>query len=145
MTLFKKVLELRSKQGMLHFTRWAIFQCKWFALHIHKISQPDKDGHCHSHPWNFISIILKGSYEETSLDLNDWPVCSDPTEILTLKKFLTISSMDRWGFHKIKRIVKGTVYSLFFTFGENKSWYYMVNGSMMEHSVYRQFKNEGKL
>jgi hypothetical protein len=35
-----------------------------FRLAIHQFHRSDNDRHYHDHPWNFISIILKGSYIE---------------------------------------------------------------------------------
>lgn len=145
MIFFKKVIEIRSKSGILHFTRWAIFKCKWFALYIHKISEADKDYHLHSHPWNFISIILKGSYKEESLIWHRWPHYPRPAKLLKPKGVWTVSRMNRQGFHKIHRIIKGPVYSLFFTYGKDMSWFYMVNDTKIEHTIYREMKNKGEL
>jgi hypothetical protein len=35
-----------------------------FRLVIHKFLRSDNDRHYHDHPWNFISFLLKGSYDE---------------------------------------------------------------------------------
>lgn len=136
MIFFKKILEIKSKAGILHFTRWAIFDSKYLRLYIHKINESDKD-HLHSHPWNFVSVILKGSYEEELLDWKGWPTKQKPPTTLNLKKFLTITFMNRFKFHKIKRIVNGPVYSLVLTLGDHKDWYYMVDDCMVESNIYR--------
>lgn len=115
MVFFKKVKEIRSKDGVLHFERFAIFEIKNFAsLYIHKIHESDKDPYLHTHPWNFISLILKGSYLEEV----------DTTESLILKTPGTISCAGRNFCHKIKEIIKGPVWTLFFVYGKNKLWYY---------------------
>src|SRR5690242_14456495 len=66
--MFKLVKKILSKEGVLHFRRWAIFECKWFNIYIHCISQSDQDTSPHSHPWSFLSFILKGSYGEELVD-----------------------------------------------------------------------------
>src|SRR5882757_8105423 len=136
MKFFKKVMEIRSKDGILYFTRWTIFKCRWFSLYIHKISERDEDFHLHNHPRNFISVILKGSYKEESLIWPYWPLSPRPAKLLKPKGFLTISYMNRQGFHRIHRIIKGPVYSLFFTYGKAMTWFHMVNYTKIEHNIY---------
>lgn len=139
MIFFQKVKTIKSKTGNVHFERWAIFETKYLSLYIHKIHKEDKDLHLHSHPWNFASIILKGSYIEEKLSIDLFGEEQPP--ILNTKKFLTISVMDRDDFHKIKSIVNGPVWSLFLTWGEHKNWYYWVNYVRIESDNYREIKN----
>lgn len=72
MNLIKKTIITRlghaGKEGDVpYLIRWTLefLTCKWFSVKIHKILLSDDD--ClHDHPWNFLSIILKGGYwEET--------------------------------------------------------------------------------
>lgn len=126
-------------------TRWTIFKCQWFTLYIDKILERDGDFHLHNHPQNLISVILKGSYKEESLTWPHWPLSPRPARLLGPKRFLKVSWMNRKSFHKIHRIIKGPIYSLFLTYGKDLSWFYMVNDTKIEHSVYRELKAEGKL
>lgn len=50
--------------GDPYLTRYCIFQCKWFSIKLHKIHKPDWDRYLHDHPWWFMSIILRGWYNE---------------------------------------------------------------------------------
>lgn len=45
-----------------YMRRW-IFQCRWFTVRLHNIKLPD-EYRPHNHPWNFVSILLKGQYME---------------------------------------------------------------------------------
>lgn len=45
-----------------YMRRW-IFQCRWFTVRLHKTQLPD-EYRPHNHPWSFISVILKGRYDE---------------------------------------------------------------------------------
>lgn len=133
MKFFQTVKEILSKQGELHFKRFAIIETARLSLYIHTILLADEDLHLHSHPWNFISLILKGSYlEETPFGWNE-------------KKFLTLSTMGRNQVHKIERITKGSVFSLFLTYGEHKPWFYQVGTEQVESSEYRALKCAGNL
>lgn len=63
MRLFKPKKDIYRKDGKIYLKRWTLFECKLFSLKIHKILLTD-DECLHDHPWNFISIILKGGYVE---------------------------------------------------------------------------------
>lgn len=47
---------------MLH--RWRLIQTPWFGVYVHFIYREDLDPVPHDHPWQFWSLILRGSYEE---------------------------------------------------------------------------------
>lgn len=62
MILFRK-RNITREDSSIYMTRWYIFDCKFFGIKLHKIVMSDYDC-CHDHPWDFISIILKGGYVE---------------------------------------------------------------------------------
>lgn len=133
MRFFTKVKEIRSKLGKLHFQRFAIFETDICAFYIHRIYRHDEDLHLHSHPWNFVSMILWGEYYEKV-----------PSGNYNRKSPGTISHMTREGFHKIAYITKCPVTTLFFTYGKRQPWYYLVDGEKIESEKYRTMKNAGE-
>lgn len=50
--------------GELYLRRWRIVQTPWFGLYLHKIASRDKDRDPHDHPWSFVSLVLRGGYDE---------------------------------------------------------------------------------
>lgn len=57
----KKII--RRDDGSPYLIRYHLFGCRWFKVRLHHILLSDPD--ClHDHPWDFISIILKGGYRE---------------------------------------------------------------------------------
>ncbi len=132
--MFKRVKEIRSKNGELHFIRWEIFSIGNFSMNIHAIYKADEDRHLHNHPWNFMNIILKGSYIELL-----------PNGKVRLKTFLSTSIRKADKFHKIGEVVSKSVYTLNFMWGKRKDWGYDVNGKFVQHEEYRKLKREGKL
>jgi len=50
--------------GQLYMRRWRIIHTKWFGLRLHNIVSSDSDRALHDHPFDFISLILKGGYVE---------------------------------------------------------------------------------
>lgn len=49
--------------GEIYMRRWRV-RTKWFGLHLHHIRLPDYGRDFHDHPFDFMSIAVKGSYEE---------------------------------------------------------------------------------
>lgn len=47
-----------------YMIRWRLFECPLFRIYLHKICRSDDDRHLHDHPFNFVSIILRGGYDE---------------------------------------------------------------------------------
>lgn len=143
MKLFSKVKEIRSKTGELHFERFAIIETSLFAVYIHRIHKEDKDRHLHSHPWNFFTVTLKGSYVERFLGLD---LFGESQEDVRVKRPGSIAFGDRYFYHKIDRIVNGPVTTFFVTWGRPHSWFYFVTDEKgVEYSVesndYRKLKH----
>ena len=132
--MFKKVKEIRSKSGELHFVRWNIFSIGNFSVNIHAIYKADEDKHLHNHPWNFVSIVLKGWYSE-KLE-GDKTNIRYPRNIVKRKKD---------AFHKIDSLHSKVIYTLNCMWGKRDDWGYMVNGKFVQHEKYRMLKNEGLL
>lgn len=120
------VREIISQAGVLHFQRWRIFYTSWFALYIHRIYQADRDDHLHSHPWNFVSLILSGGYDELTDERRWYPAGS----------FIYHKHSD---FHKIIELDKPTT-TLVFTWGKRKPWGFLVDGSIIDNDSYRAMK-----
>jgi hypothetical protein len=138
MKFFSKVMEIKSKLGELHFERYAIIETSVFSIYIHKIHKADKDPHLHSHPWNFVTLTLKGSYVEKYLSTD---VFGEMQEVERVKKPLSFATANRNYFHKIETILDGPVTTLFATFGKQEKWYYLVNDARVVAWEYRCLKN----
>lgn len=48
-------------------TRLHLIKTPWFAICLHWIRKPDPEPYLHDHPVSFLSIILRGWYEEYRL------------------------------------------------------------------------------
>lgn len=66
---------------VVYMRRWYLFRCKWFSIRLHHIMREDWDVWPHDHPWNFLSIILRGGYWE------EW--CKR-------HEFMTTAAGDQW-------------------------------------------------
>lgn len=145
MRMFKQVMEIRSRVGVLHFKRWAIIECEWFNIYIHYIGHSDMDRHPHNHPWKFTSMVLKGGYVESKrMGLLD-QVSIVPRVFFV--KFRSVAlpfdirrNNDLSTYHKI-RLIKPT-YTLVFTGPRiNNDWGYLVDGKHIDAEEYRRTKH----
>ena len=137
--MLKLVMNIVSKKGITHFKRWSIIQSKWFNIYIHAIYVADLDKHCHDHPWNFMSIILKGTYIEKVI--NKHPKHNRYISYLTRSFW---SNTFKWNkaetTHKIDKIMDGPVYTLFITGKNRRDWGYDVDGTWYQWEEYHSIK-----
>lgn len=47
-----------------YLTRWRIIETPWLSLYLHRLGTPDSRPTLHDHPWPFLSLILRGGYDE---------------------------------------------------------------------------------
>lgn len=139
--LFRKlflVKEIASKTGVLHFQRYRLLDIEdVIRVYVHRISASDEDAHLHGHPWDFKSLILKGSYTEVSTSSEN-PEAS--TRTFQAGDIVEHSYQD---YHKIT-LNTPVVWSLVVASGTYRLWGYDVDGRFMAHDSYRLWKN-GKL
>lgn len=133
--MFKKIKEIQSKDGVVHFRRWRVFSTPWFTVNIHGIYHRDEDQHLHNHPWDFFSVVLKGYYTER-LEGNRKKI-RFPGHMARRKKD---------AFHKIDSLHSKSVYTLNIMWNADEgNWGYKVKGEFVHHEAYRELKRKGEL
>ena len=139
MKLLQLVKSIYSKEGILHFKRWALIESRWASIYLHKICESDQDRHCHTHPWNFISLILSGGYFEEV-----------PSGAFKLFSSWTLNIKRAEDFHKIT-LVKKPTWTLVFAGKRRHEWGYWIDDDgfpfrgFIDSISYRQMKNKGEL
>ncbi len=114
MILFKKY---RSIHGFLN--RFTILKIGTLHIRIHNIESEDKTTLYHTHPFDYISIVLSGGYIEK---IKDFPIAK--------RGLFSVAYRGHNVFHKIISIKPNTK-TLFISFGkyqwfavdENNKWY----------------------
>lgn len=99
------------------------------SIGVHHILRADHDRHLHDHPWDAArTIILKGFYtEERSVERV--PYLRLPGDTATLK----------FGeYHTITSVATGGVWTLFFTYGYQQMWGFLVDGTKVPWPEYKQ-------
>jgi hypothetical protein len=61
---FWKRFVIPCLNGEKYLARLRIIDTPWFGVYLHDIFEPDGDRDPHNHPWSFISIVLRGRYDE---------------------------------------------------------------------------------
>ena len=100
-----------SIEGYLE--RFTVLKIGRLHVRFHKIISEDKTPFFHNHPFNYLSIVLKGGYTEEMMD----------NGVVEEKNFGVLSFIPRSKktYHRIKSVKPNTV-TLFFAFGNGNDW-----------------------
>lgn len=106
MILFKRYRNIKN-----FLNRFTILKIKSLHIRLHFIEDVDRSTLYHNHPFNYISIILKGGYTERYLENN----------IIKTKdyKFLSIIKRKNDVYHRIDKL-NGETMTLFIAYGKYK-------------------------
>lgn len=58
-----------STEEDVYLVRYIVLKTKWCCVYIHRFMRSDSSDP-HDHPWNFISYVVEGGYEEYFYDIN---------------------------------------------------------------------------
>lgn len=133
------VREIVSRKGVVHFQRYRVISTPWFKIYLHRILESDQDKDLHSHPWDFKSLVIKGSYKEYYAIGPYWGLVKERT----FKPF-QVNSYDHNNVHKIE-VMNGPVWTLFFTNGRLYEWGYQTKIGFIENKRYRIMKRFGQI
>lgn len=135
----------RNSVGIEHLpgymNRWYLFnpvdektsrrKYNWipFSIRFHEILRPDTDRHNHDHPWNAVSIILRGWYEEMR------PYNVGPFEQSFLRTEGDVVKLRYGEYHRITR-TSDTVLTLFIYGKWQGPWGFKVDGQKVHWRDY---------
>lgn len=131
------VKEIVSRTGVLHFRRFRVISTPWFKIYLHKIYASDREAHMHDHPYDFMSLVLKGSYKEYYAIGPKWGEVKEK-----IYRFLQVNSHNHEDIHKVE-IIDGPVWTLFFVGKKTYDWGYQTELGFMSHERYRSWKRNG--
>lgn len=101
-----------------YLTRLRIVQTPWCALYLHRMDTPDSRPTLHDHPWNFVSIILRGGYIERRLD----PITRDVDERHVVRHVNRLRAED---VHSIRELLRVPTWTLLFVGRRRRTWGYL--------------------
>jgi len=91
--------------------RYTLLKISTLHIRLHKITDKDRSTLFHNHPFNYISIILKGGYSEIYLSNGIEKKCSHT--------FLSVIKRSNDVYHRIDEI-KGDTITFFIAYGKYK-------------------------
>lgn len=103
-----------GRPGDIYLDRICLIRTPFFQILLHRIYRPDRQDEMHDHPWDFLSILLRGFYIEDT-----------PKGLKYRRWFNWKWATDR---HSIRTVSRVPVWSLVFTGPKRKSWGFWVDG-----------------
>lgn len=153
------IKEIKDSNGKVYFRRYSYINTPIFSVVEHKFFQDlddeifDKDGPLHSHPNEFLSIIIEGGYEEEYLE-NHTP---NVPHKFRINKRGDVNFISKNILHKIKGILKTTLVdnraycrTLCINIGRRKPWGYFVmdvdnKWKIIDNDTFRSNKSKYKV
>jgi hypothetical protein len=105
---------LRPKK--VYLRRWRIVQTPWFGLYLHQIWGADTDRDAHNHPFGFVSLMLRGGYDEWVQDLYG------DVAMIVRRRPLRFHHTSRQIFHRIITLGRVPAWTLVFVGRRHPEW-----------------------
>jgi hypothetical protein len=103
-----------------YLARRTLIGTPWFSVKLHNIRMPDASRALHSHPWAWLSFVVRGSYvEERPINLNQ--MSGEWVTHFVARNRWSLHSLGRNDFHRIHEVAPNT-WTLFFTWGRKTDW-----------------------
>ena len=130
-----------------YLTRFVLLQTPWFGLYLHKIHLPDTDRHMHDHPWSFVSIVLRGGYDEFMAGVvgekktwmrRDWQSCDAFGRGIELRRrgFLSIGFRRAEQLHRVDRLYRFPSWTLVLAGRKRRAWGFQTELGWCHHDDY---------
>jgi hypothetical protein len=102
-----------------YLTRWRLIQTPRFGIFLHRFDGPDPRTTLHDHPWNFVSVVLRGGYvERRLLEFHDCEV----DESHRVRFFNAKTTKDA---HAITRLTRTPTWTLMLVGRRVREWGYL--------------------
>lgn len=99
-----------------YLVRWRLISTPFVSIYLHRIGTPDSRPTLHDHPWSFVSIILRGGYDEVRRD------AFTGGTVVRRRRFVNI--MRRDDAHYIAHLLRVPTWSLLFVGRRRREWGY---------------------
>lgn len=130
-----------SQDGQtLYMGRWWLFnpypapgngrkRWSWLpSIRVHHICVEGQDRHCHDHPWNARTIILRGGYREQRPDV-EFNIGIEEGYVYSITRGPGDTARLLYGqFHRISKVSPGGAWILFITWRYRGTWGFLVDG-----------------
>lgn len=122
--------DIPSRDGtQLYMTRWRIVQTPWFGIFLHRINLPDTDKDMHDHPWPFVSLVLRGGYDEERPFMGGWKL-DEP------RRWLSIGFRRATDLHRIVSLHRKPTWTLVLAGRYKRPWGFMTPTGWVHYREY---------
>ncbi len=111
-----------------YLTRWRVVQTPWGGVYVHRFTGPDPRATLHDHPWNFLSIIVRGGYVERRLD-------PETMEVDEAHKVRWLNRIRASEAHSIMRLLRVPTWSVMLVGRRLRTWGYLEPAGHMSGSL----------
>ncbi len=135
---------LTRSDGQVYLDRLRIVQTPYFGVYLHRLDVPDPGVDLHDHPWPFVSVILRGGYEEELARTREaplfaqlaerWPTCKRGVE-----RGWRAGSFHRLRLtecHRITNLHRSPTWTLVITGPRQQSWGFYQPEGFVDHREY---------
>ena len=107
----------------VYLDRLSLITTPWFSIKLHRIYRPDQQRDLHDHPWNFLSIVLRGEYVEDVPCLHKVYAQKAYREVRHIRWFNWKKAED---LHAISWVSRSPVWTLVVTGPRRRVWGFFV-------------------
>jgi len=120
-----------NNPDVMYLARIRVVQTPWFGIYIHRIGTPDSRKVLHSHPWPFVSFLLRGEYTEMVPDPGFYDGQGDFGNPVFVEyavprrvRFINVKRFNK-SYHWIDEIHRDPVWTLVFVGRRKRTWGYL--------------------
>lgn len=126
-----EVPNLEDPLGPPILTRWRVIQTPMFGIYLHRLGTSDQRT-LHDHPWNFISFVLRGRYDEL-VDYHNTPESTRHIRWVNVKRAV--------GTHYISQLFRTPTWTLMFVGRRQREWGFTYpDGTWIPHSEFKSYE-----
>lgn len=123
-----------------YMRRW-IFQHPFGTVRLHNIRIPDADPDLHDHPWDFVSLILRGGYVE-KVPVPGGNPATGPFQHLQIKAG-GVNVRRSTDAHHIESLIGSSTWSLVFSGQRVRTWGFWTPEGWVQWRKYIDRSNKG--
>lgn len=119
-----------------YLLRWWLLRTPWCYVYLHKILRDDDDRALHDHPWDNMSLILRGAYQERLLDTYGYEYSGPIRSAGSVIRRAAATA------HRLL-VVRGPVWTLFVTGPPKREWGFLCPQGWRHHDEFTDPLNPG--
>lgn len=108
-----------THDGVLYMRRWVAEIPMLGGIRLHRIAGPDPDRHLHDHPFDFVSLVLWGWYDET---YDDNEPCEIDAVFSRRRRWLALNRFRAEHLHQITQVAPGGCWTLVLSGRRRRPW-----------------------